>query len=149
MDDSGYNKYVFHDKKTSNYVGAIGEAFDVEAEVYCRRRSRNFWRMQASFGLACAQAAPLGTQSPALAPGLARQRAPVPEHRLPVMGLFRLCASRSFSLPTNVSLSLSPSGETTWQSARSTSLTASPLPPVPTLCVRGGSFALCAAGPQG
>ena len=87
MDDSGYNKYVFHDKKTSNYVGAIGEAFDVEAEVYCRRRSGNFWRMRASLGLACAQAAPLGTQSPALAPGLARQRAPVPEHRLPVMGL--------------------------------------------------------------
>ena len=81
--------------------------------------------------------------------GEVEQRAPVPEHRLPVMGLFRLCASRSFSLPTNVSLSLSPSGETTWQSARSTSLTASPLPPVPTLCVRGGSFALCAAGPQG
>ena len=39
-----------------------GGAFDVESEVYCRRRSGNFWRMRASLGLACAQAATLGTQ---------------------------------------------------------------------------------------
>ena len=50
------------DKKTSNYFVAIGEAFDVESEVYCRRRSGNFWRMRASLGLALAQAATLGTQ---------------------------------------------------------------------------------------
>ena len=36
---------------------------DVESEVYCRRRSGNFWRMRASLGcLACAHAATLGTQ---------------------------------------------------------------------------------------
>ena len=40
----------------------IGEAIDVESEVYCRRRSGNFWRMRAALGLACAQAATLGTQ---------------------------------------------------------------------------------------
>ena len=33
-----------------------------ESEVYCRRRSGNFWRMRASLGLACARAATLGTQ---------------------------------------------------------------------------------------
>ena len=33
-----------------------------QSEVYCRRRSGNFWRMQASLGLACVQAATLGTQ---------------------------------------------------------------------------------------
>ena len=41
---------------------AFGEAFDVKSEVYCRRRSGIFWRMRASLGLACAQAATLGTQ---------------------------------------------------------------------------------------
>ena len=50
------------DTKTSNSFEALGEAFDVESEVYCRRRSGNFWRMRASLGLACAQAAALGTQ---------------------------------------------------------------------------------------
>ena len=50
------------DKKTSNSLAALGEAIDVESEVYCRRRSGNFWRMRASLGLACAQAATLGTQ---------------------------------------------------------------------------------------
>ena len=50
------------DKKTSNSLEALGEAIDVESEVYCRRRSGNFWRMRASLGLACAQAAGLGTQ---------------------------------------------------------------------------------------
>ena len=35
---------------------------DVESEVYCRRRSGNFWRMRAALGLACAQAATLGSQ---------------------------------------------------------------------------------------
>ena len=33
------------DKKTSNSFEALGEAFDVDSEVYCRRRSANFWRM--------------------------------------------------------------------------------------------------------
>ena len=32
------------DKKTSNSFEALGEAIDVESEVYCRRRSGNFWR---------------------------------------------------------------------------------------------------------
>ena len=50
------------DKKTSNSLAALGEAIDVESEVYCRRRSGNFWRMRAALGLACAQAATLGTQ---------------------------------------------------------------------------------------
>ena len=50
------------DKKTSNSLAALGEAIDVESEVYCRRRSRNSWRMRAALGLACAQAATLGTQ---------------------------------------------------------------------------------------
>ena len=50
------------DKKTSNSLEALGEASDVESEVYCRRRSGNFWRMRAALGLACAQAATLGTQ---------------------------------------------------------------------------------------
>merc|ERR1712216_776374 len=50
------------DKKTSNSLAALGEALDVESEVYCRRRSGNFWRMRAALGLACAQAATLGTQ---------------------------------------------------------------------------------------
>ena len=35
------------DKKTSNSLAALGEAIDVESEVYCRRRSGNFWRMRA------------------------------------------------------------------------------------------------------
>ena len=50
------------DKKTSNSLAALGEAIDIESEVYCRRRSGNFWRMRAALGLACAQAATLGTQ---------------------------------------------------------------------------------------
>ena len=50
------------DKKTSNSLEALGEAIDVESEVYCRRRSGNFSRMRAALGLACAQAATLGTQ---------------------------------------------------------------------------------------
>ena len=54
--------FTLADKKTSRSFEAIGEAFDVESEVYCRRRSGNFWRMRASLGLACAQAATLGTQ---------------------------------------------------------------------------------------
>ena len=44
------------DKKTSNSLAALGEAIDVESEVYCRRRSGNFWRMRAALGLACAMA---------------------------------------------------------------------------------------------
>ena len=36
------------DKKTSNYFVALSEAFDVESEVYCQRRSGNIWRMRAS-----------------------------------------------------------------------------------------------------
>ena len=47
--------------QTPNYNVALGEAFDVESEVYCRRRSGNFWRMRASLGLVCAQATTLGT----------------------------------------------------------------------------------------
>ena len=50
------------DKKTSTSLEALGGAIAVESEVYCRRRSGNFWRMRASLGLACAQAATLGTQ---------------------------------------------------------------------------------------
>jgi gamma-glutamylcyclotransferase (GGCT)/AIG2-like uncharacterized protein YtfP len=54
------------DKKTSNSLEALGEAIDVESEAYCRRRNgnfdSNFWRMRAALGLACAQAATLGTQ---------------------------------------------------------------------------------------
>ena len=50
------------DTKTSNSFEALVEAFDVESEVYCRRRSGNFWRMRASLGLSCAQAATLGAQ---------------------------------------------------------------------------------------
>ena len=54
--------FTLADKKTTRSFEALGEAFDVESEVYCRRRSGNFWRMQASLGLACAHAATLGTQ---------------------------------------------------------------------------------------
>ena len=49
-------------RKDPRSFETIGEGFDVESEVYCRRRSGNFWRMRASLGLACAQAATLGTQ---------------------------------------------------------------------------------------
>ena len=41
------------DKKTSSSLAALGEAIDVESEVYCRRRSGNFCRMRAALGLAC------------------------------------------------------------------------------------------------
>jgi hypothetical protein len=70
--------------QTSRSFEAIGEAFDVESEVYCQRRSGNIWRMRASaasLGLACEQAATLGMitalRSSAAALGLARLRAPV------------------------------------------------------------------------
>ena len=55
-------------------------------------RSWMFWRMRASLGLACAQAATLCTQSANLRsswPRAARplRRPPVPKHHLPVLGL--------------------------------------------------------------
>ena len=48
--------YILADKKTTRYFEALGEAVDVDSEAYCWRRSGVFWRMRASFGLACAQA---------------------------------------------------------------------------------------------
>ena len=57
-----YRKVVSRQEDLSNSLAALGEAIDVESEVYCRRRSGNFWRMRAALGLACAQAATLGTQ---------------------------------------------------------------------------------------
>ena len=49
-------RYILADKKTTRYFEALGEALDVDSEAYCWRRSGVFWRMRASFGLACAQA---------------------------------------------------------------------------------------------
>ena len=54
--------FILADKKTTRSFEALGEAFDVDSEVYCWRRSGIFWRMRASLGLACAQAATLCTQ---------------------------------------------------------------------------------------
>ena len=48
--------YILADKKTTRYFEALGESVDVDSEAYCWRRSGVFWRMRASFGLACAQA---------------------------------------------------------------------------------------------
>ena len=82
------------DKKTSkslHRLQALSEAIDVESEVYCRRRSGDFWRMPL--------AATLGiTSSAALALGLARQRAPVPEHRLLVFWCGRLATDQQLRI---------------------------------------------------
>ena len=43
-------------------ASTVGMAFDADSEVYCWRRSGSLWRMRASLGLACAQAATLCTQ---------------------------------------------------------------------------------------
>ena len=53
---------AFADKKTTLSFEAMGEAVDVVSAVYCWRRGGIFWRMRASLGLACAQAATLCTQ---------------------------------------------------------------------------------------
>ena len=52
---------VLADKKTKRHFEALGDAVDVDSEAYCWRRSGFFWRMRASFGLACAQATTLCT----------------------------------------------------------------------------------------
>ena len=52
---------IFADKKTKRHFEALGDAVDVDSEAYCWRRSGFFWRMRASFGLACAQATTLCT----------------------------------------------------------------------------------------
>ena len=54
--------FILADRKTTLSLQALGEAVDVDSEVYCRRRSGIFWRMRASLGLPCAQAATLCTQ---------------------------------------------------------------------------------------
>ena len=48
--------FILADRKTTLSFQALGEAVDVDSEVYCWRRSGVFWRMRASLGLACAQA---------------------------------------------------------------------------------------------
>ena len=53
--------FLLADRKTTLSFEAAGEAVDVESDVYCWRRSGNFWRMRASLGLSCAQAATLCT----------------------------------------------------------------------------------------
>ena len=50
------------DNKTKLHFRALDEAVDVDSEAYCWRRSGFFWRMRASLGLACAQAATLCSQ---------------------------------------------------------------------------------------
>ena len=54
--------FILADRKTTLSFQALREAVDVDSEVYCWRRSEFFWRMRASLGLACAQAATLCTQ---------------------------------------------------------------------------------------
>ena len=51
-------------QKDSLSFQALGEEVDVHSAVYCRRQRRieGFWRMRASLGLACAQAATLCTK---------------------------------------------------------------------------------------
>ena len=72
-------------------------------------RSGNFWRMLSTCGppLVGRARKPLPSalrSSAALALGLARQRAPVPEHRLLVVHSPRLCRVAVFVIQTNVSL---------------------------------------------
>ena len=54
--------FILADRKTTLSFQALREAVDVDSEVYCWRRSEFVWRMRASLGLACAQAATLCTQ---------------------------------------------------------------------------------------
>ena len=51
-------------RKTKNHIISWDrhEAIDDDSEAYCWRRSGFFWRMRASFGLACAQATTLAAQ---------------------------------------------------------------------------------------
>ena len=46
--------FILADRKTTLSFQALGEAVDVDSEVYCWRLSWVFWRMRASPGLACA-----------------------------------------------------------------------------------------------
>ena len=73
------------DKKTSNTLQALGESIDVESEVYCRRRSGNFWRMRAALGLACVRASRYpgasGRRPPSLSASLCRAPPPLSKVR--------------------------------------------------------------------
>ena len=48
--------YLLADNKTKRHFRDRHEAIDDDSEAYCWRRSGFYWRMQASLGLACAQA---------------------------------------------------------------------------------------------
>ena len=48
--------YLLADNKTKRHFQDRHEAIDDDSEAYCWRRNGFFWRMRASFGLACAQA---------------------------------------------------------------------------------------------
>jgi gamma-glutamylcyclotransferase (GGCT)/AIG2-like uncharacterized protein YtfP len=54
--------YLLADNKTKRHFRDRHEAIDDDSEAYCWRRSGFFWRMRASFGLACAQATTLAAQ---------------------------------------------------------------------------------------
>ena len=54
--------YLLADNKTKRHFRDRHEAIDDESDAYCWRRSGFFWRMRASFGLACAQATTLAAQ---------------------------------------------------------------------------------------
>ena len=54
--------YLLADNKTKRHFQDRHEAIDEESDAYCWRRSGFFWRMRASFGLACAQATTLAAQ---------------------------------------------------------------------------------------
>ena len=53
--------YLLADNKTKCHFRDLNEVLD-DSEAYCWRRSGFFWRMRASFGLACAQATTLAAQ---------------------------------------------------------------------------------------
>ena len=54
--------FILADSKTTRSFPSLGEEVDVDSEIYCWRRSGVFWRIRASLGLACGQAATLCAQ---------------------------------------------------------------------------------------
>ena len=99
----GCQLFLLADRKATLSFEATGEAVDVESDVYCWRRSGNFWRMRASLGLACAQAATLCAQvvgQPRSRPRAVRPRA---WHHRPVLGL---CLSLRMQLSLLFSVSV-------------------------------------------
>ena len=61
-DTAGGKDSLLADNKTKRHFRDLNEVIDDDSEAYCWRRSGFFWRMRASFGLACAQATTLAAQ---------------------------------------------------------------------------------------